>query len=1290
MSKYKVLVKTQITYLGSTDTKTNVAVKLAQGPAGDAGNSIVDAQFRDDDLILTLSDETEIPITGARSKLSGAIGDTGPQGLQGPTGNAGPQGLKGDTGDQGPQGLKGDAGDQGPQGLKGDAGDQGPQGLKGDAGDQGPQGLKGDAGDQGSQGLKGDTGDQGPQGLKGDAGDQGPQGLKGDAGDQGPQGLKGDAGDQGPQGLKGDAGDQGPQGLKGDAGDQGPQGLKGDAGDQGPQGLKGDAGDQGPQGLKGDAGDPGITPAELAAFNASLAALSGQPELIDIISEVTGANSANSSVKTDKVNGALDWYLKDNAVVPTDEQLSSGSGAHTFQTNYVAATGEQNVSFTDLLAGTSYYLWARHTIDGHRLSNVLSTTFLTQSVAAAGRGEGWNSTSEFPTVADFYVDGSVASSGDGANLGSAFKTLNEARAAAMALPGPVSVAVKSGTYREALDFDGYAGAGITFHGYGAEKPIIKGDESISGWVACDAGDAAIVGQNWASLYKTDLPAGSTDGSVEPETLWLEEAGQRMVLAFDRAVIGDEEVVKEDNNWFTADAFNVDGGDVIQSISHAATVGKYTEAQLQNAFAYVLTSPNTARKMNIDSSDGSLFTVTTTYRWNGNSSKHWKYALGNIVANISQGQWAYKKDLNPDSSRTLYCWPNNPANLISMTHTARSVCVDTGGASNVHFKGFEMARVGGNDDQVGIGFGNRTNNVQTQRTNITLEHCYIHDIYSADSGYGGIFISRVDNASIKNVTVGFCSNGKGVFMSACNDWIIQDCLFDGPTSSPFRIFGAGGTSGQYNERGIIAFNKAIRCGRDTHSNQINMYEGCNNILIYGNDFSRCYGYATWQESSNIYFGFNKIGANSRPGQDLESVDFRAVQDQNHLSDGEPDATGKIWLWNNVSVPNTDYSVEGPLCWVLGYEGNTIEVNTANNVMHGLTYVDGLPAGNKGLEKFNLLTKMNQSEVIGNFDPTTIYQPDLSKVYVDAENNDFTPTGSVWGIQGFDLRTDLLDGLAAVFTAFDFNLDFDKNAIDWASPFLGTGVQAVSASLPPILTNLNLTVDADFATFTLDTNLATGAVPWMVDGTASRNAQQIEAGGGSASGSQDVSAAGPQPEISANNLTPETPYYLHVAYDDGAGNYDVTSRAFTTTAAATGLVSDNFASNGNTFNQWSSSQGTKTYDGGANALDFVVSDGGNFDGTALPVTVVDGTTYQVTINVTSFTDANQIDMSVGTTEHDDNLGVLPTPDRVTKGVTKDMVMTFTAVGNIAHPYVRIRGLVTSTSNHFQINSILIDEL
>ena len=81
----------------------------AQGPAGE---SVKSAAMEGSNLILTLTDGTNIVVAGVK-------GDAGPQGPQGPQGL---QGMKGDTGAKGATGAQGPKGDTGATGAQGPAG----------------------------------------------------------------------------------------------------------------------------------------------------------------------------------------------------------------------------------------------------------------------------------------------------------------------------------------------------------------------------------------------------------------------------------------------------------------------------------------------------------------------------------------------------------------------------------------------------------------------------------------------------------------------------------------------------------------------------------------------------------------------------------------------------------------------------------------------------------------------------------------------------------------------------------------------------------------------------------------------------------------------------------------------------------------------------------------------------------------------------------------------------------------------------------------------------------------
>ena len=106
-------------------------------------------------------------------------------------------------------------------------------------------------------------------------------------------------------------------------------------------------------------------------------------------------------------------------------------------------------------------------------------------------------------------------------------------------------------------------------------------------------------------------------------------------------------------------------------------------------------------------------------------------------------------------------------------------------------------------------------------------------------------------------------------------------------------------------------------------------------------------------------------------------------------------------------------------------------------------------------------------------------------------------------------------------------------------------------PPVLSGLAVTPGVTGAALSVSTDAAGGALYWMVDAAATRSAAEIRAGGGAASGSRAVSAAGPQAPLEAAGLSPATGYRFHVMHEDADGDRSAAvSAAFVTDASATG--------------------------------------------------------------------------------------------------------------------------------------------
>ena len=129
---------------------------------------------------------------------------------------------------------------------------------------------------------------------------------------------------------------------------------------------------------------------------------------------------------------------------------------------------------------------------------------------------------------------------------------------------------------------------------------------------------------------------------------------------------------------------------------------------------------------------------------------------------------------------------------------------------------------------------------------------------------------------------------------------------------------------------------------------------------------------------------------------------------------------------------------------------------------------------------------------------------------------------------------------------------RDAAGNRSGVISTAFDLAPADLAaPVLSGMAVTPGPTGAALSVSTDEAGGALYWMVDAAAARSAEEIRAGGGAASGSRAVSAAGPQAPLEAAGLSPATGYRFHVMHEDAAGNRSAPiPTAFVTTSPATG--------------------------------------------------------------------------------------------------------------------------------------------
>ena len=148
-------------------------------------------------------------------------------------------------------------------------------------------------------------------------------------------------------------------------------------------------------------------------------------------------------------------------------------------------------------------------------------------------------------MSDWYVDGSRPTSGAGTSAGTAFRTLAEA--AAVAKSGDI-ISVGGGVYRET-----YAPpAGTVTVGDPDDRFVISGGEPLPGLAPCVAGDEAILGPAWSSMWKATIAKTLLPGG-EPAAGNLCEDGVQMSIASDRADMSEKTSLTKPDNFHEGEA-----------------------------------------------------------------------------------------------------------------------------------------------------------------------------------------------------------------------------------------------------------------------------------------------------------------------------------------------------------------------------------------------------------------------------------------------------------------------------------------------------------------------------------------------------------------------------------------------------------------------------------------------------------------------------------------------------------------------------------------------------------------
>lgn len=632
------------------------------------------------------------------------------------------------------------------------------------------------------------------------------------------------------------------------------------------------------------------------------------------------------------------------------------------------------------------------------------------------------------TIADWYVNGAVPSSGNGLTPETAFKTIQEGVDAASA---GQSIAVYGYVYPEsvALTVSGAEGSPITLTGVSGDV-IIDGGDLTTGWTACtdqaDAGGNA----NWASMYRTTIPSSVT---TDPLCYNLRQGG----VPFYMPVVGAAGAAGFDSY---EDLFNPRNDRKYSgSTSHTSTTLTDTTGPLSSYSndtdldnAYVMLHQSTSnfslvRKI-------TAFNATTkqiTFDVVSGVTLDGEYAILNEVSTIfGAGQWAFKQDTEVDGSRVVWCWPLDPEAMDDIRVTTRAYGLNVAAASDWIIQDIQAHGAGGTGLRDGLGMGTYTNNGDAKRR-ITFRRCRsAYQVnFRADASGGSGF--SIEGSSSEDIQLIDCDtyrtqNVQGIYLNGIN-CEISGCIVDWPGGTGIR---------PHVCTDLLCYDNSVLNVFGSHANGMSFYLNTTRAVIAFNTVRSESGIGlTYQQSTNLLLLCNDVQC---PLGD--SAGHRGIE--NNATTSPTVHGGVISCLNNTCGPAPGADLEESGSGIsIGRTGETTH-NAVNNAAQGgcdYALVSHGTNAVKGDVSRNVLTGLGSGQSASGAyftDQENSYRPTVADVFDDYADSDYLPvSGGPLDGTGSDISA-LLAPFRAWFPSFNFDRDIAGAVVDWTTnAFIG---------------------------------------------------------------------------------------------------------------------------------------------------------------------------------------------------------------------------------------------------------------
>lgn len=508
-----------------------------------------------------------------------------------------------------------------------------------------------------------------------------------------------------------------------------------------------------------------------------------------------------------------------------------------------------------------------------------------------------------------------------------------------------TVYVRAGTYPEKVRFQssGEQGRPITFLAFPGETVTVDGSIALSGWTPCASQAECGDNPNWANILVASIPADVTPASAN---LYTGEELQQVAQDPDP---DNPLFFDQPSDWHPVPQT----GYTDQQIIDPSVFSQSDSNHWAGGYILLHSANNNVFIRAIDTYDPATGTITFARTTDARHTTD-TYALWNHLSLIDQaGEYA----VSP-SAQKIYFWPEDPSLVSQATISVLEYGFNTNGNSHIVIDGFRLRRFSNqlNGYYYGTGIGNLPGADASQ---ITVRNNEITQL--GLFSYPAICLVSADDVSVVGNYI-HDTPSKGIFVSGLSTGHVT-----GAFVTDNRLERLGGTviAFFYVNGGSILRN-TMRDSNGQHANGITTYLDTRNVVIDGNTVINCNNALTMNTVTNLTITNNLLTDGPTQGSSTLLVVWDGI-------------ANSLLVDHNTLVNSNGHGA-------ISVPGSGVDVTISNNITDGILLSNDTP--DLQLQN-NLYLGRAWNMDADEMGPGGVLEEDLSDVFVDPTDGDFTP-------------------------------------------------------------------------------------------------------------------------------------------------------------------------------------------------------------------------------------------------------------------------------------------------------------